>query len=191
MIDRLAWVRRVSVVVVVWTFALMGLGAWVKATGSGLACPDWPQCYGQWLPPFPSVENQGVDADGEPVYYTQAQVLYEWTHRLVASLLGIPFLLLVGLSATERRFHPMLRGLPLVALIVLAVQVLLGGGTVVQGNPAGLTTSHLLTATAFFFLVSGAAFTAFLSPYRNEPKTPDAEWGSPGVVRFPGEGGMP
>ena len=31
------------------TYGLIVLGAWVRATNSGLSCPDWPTCYGQWV----------------------------------------------------------------------------------------------------------------------------------------------
>ena len=48
------------------TFVLLVIGGMVHATGSSLACPDWPLCYGQF---FPSMEGG---------------VLYEHGHRLVA-----------------------------------------------------------------------------------------------------------
>ncbi len=165
---RVLAVQRLGVIVVAMTFSLMVLGSWVKATGSGLACPDWPACYGQWLPPFPSIENNGVDpATGDPVYYTQAQVLYEWTHRAVASLLGIPLIAFAVLAWKGTQHHPVLRGLPIAALGVLAIQVLIGGATVLTGNPAAITTLHLATATLFFFLVTVATTFAFLRPLRD------------------------
>ena len=48
------------------TFVLLVIGGMVHATGSSLACPDWPLCYGQF---FPAMEGG---------------VLYEHGHRLVA-----------------------------------------------------------------------------------------------------------
>lgn len=163
---RIQWVRRIGVTVVAMTFVLMVVGSWVKATGSGLACPDWPQCWGQWLPPFPSAENGGLDPDAyDPAdAWPQANILYEWAHRLLASLLGIPFLAFVILTAMEPRFHKGLRWLPMGALAILAFQVRLGGITVEQGNAAPLTTAHLATATLFFFTVSLATAFAYLRP---------------------------
>ena len=38
--------RRATLLALALTYALIVLGAWVRATGSGLACPDWPTCYG-------------------------------------------------------------------------------------------------------------------------------------------------
>ncbi len=160
---RVQWMRRLSIVLVVMTFSLMVLGSWVKATGSGLSCPDWPQCYGEWLPPFPSTENGGM-WDGEPVHYTQAQILYEWGHRLVASLVAPVLLAYAFMAIRGQALHPTLRFLPAFAGLVLVVQIGIGGATVLQGNPAATTTLHLATATFFFFLITLSTAFAFLRP---------------------------
>ena len=170
--DRLKHTRRLGIVVVVLTVGLMILGSWVKATGSGLSCPDWPQCYGQWLPPFPSAENGGMDPDAvDPAdAYTQAQVLYEWAHRLVASVLGIPLIAFTVLAWMGKKHHPALRGLPLASLGILVIQVGLGGITVLGKNAAPLTTAHLATATLFLLTVTIATCFAWLQPWRTAPR---------------------
>ncbi len=167
---RLGHVRRLGIAVVALTVGLMILGSWVKATGSGLSCPDWPQCYGQWFPPFPSAETGGIDPDAVDAAdaYTQAQVLYEWSHRLVASILGVPIIAFAVLAWMGREHHPALRTLPLVAVGILGVQVLLGGVTVIGKNAAPLTTAHLATATLFLVTITIAACYAWLKPLRED-----------------------
>ncbi|HUR62534.1 MAG TPA: COX15/CtaA family protein [Candidatus Thermoplasmatota archaeon] len=162
---RLVWVRRLGVVSVAMTFILMVLGAWVKANGAGLSCPDWPACYGSYFPPFPSLENGGT-YHGTPVVYTQAQILYEWTHRAVVGLIIVPVLALAILAARDRRFTKPLRTLPVLAVGIYVLQALLGAVTVVTGNPPWATTLHLATAVLWFFTLTLAACHAFLKPLR-------------------------
>jgi cytochrome c oxidase assembly protein subunit 15 len=116
---------------VVLTFGLIVLGALVRAHDAGLACPDWPLCFGQWIPEI------------------NLRVGFEWTHRLVA---GSVALLFVGLSALALR-QPATRAAcarPLaLSAVLLFLQVLLGALTVWQLLAAWTVTAHLVTGNAF------------------------------------------
>lgn len=164
MASRLLWVRRLGIACVALTFVLMVLGAWVKATGSGLACPDWPRCYGEWLPPFPSNANEGT-WEGQPVAYSQAQILYEWGHRALASLIAVPILAFAILVLRNQRLRPSLRVLAGSAAGLLAVQGGLGAVTVHLGNVPWATTLHLSMAVVFFGTILVATCMAHFAPY--------------------------
>jgi cytochrome c oxidase assembly protein subunit 15 len=102
---------------------------------AGLACPDWPLCYGQLIP------SQQMNL----------QVFLEWFHRLDAALIGLSTLALVGLSLWFRRSLP--QWLPWAAfgsLTLILFQGVLGGLTVTQLLRFDIVTAHLGTALIFF-----------------------------------------
>ena len=167
---RLLWLRRLGIACIALTVLLMGMGAWVKANGAGLSCPDWPACYGEWLPPFPSAETegstpgiQGPNVDHAEAY-THAQVLYEWGHRFVASIVGAVVLAFAIVAVRGQELAHPTRQLPAMAFCLVIFQAVLGGITVRTGNPPWATTAHMVTAVAFLLVLTVATCYATLRP---------------------------
>jgi len=146
--------QRLGVVTILGLLALITLGGSVRVTDSGLACPDWPLCYGSLLPSGPFV-SEGVSYQGHQVYL-------EWTHRLVASVIGFVILAFVAgawMRYRDRRWVV----LPATAAVVaLAVQVVLGGLTVTEDLDAGIVASHLGLAMVIVLLIMSAWLASFV-----------------------------
>ena len=109
--------RRTAAVTAVLIYALIVLGAVVRTTDSGLSCPDWPTCYGHWVP-LPA------DLAAMPdLGYSYVQVMLEWVHRLIAGvLLGPLVLLLAVLRFGRARRAARACRLPVLLLLLLLVQ---------------------------------------------------------------------
>ena len=117
--------------------AVIVIGGATRVMEAGLACPDWPLCYGSFL----------------PLKHMNLRVFLEWFHRLDAFLVGILILTKFILSIIWRQELP--NWLPktyslLVFLIIF--QGSLGALTVINLLNSTTVIGHLLTA--FFLLIT-------------------------------------
>jgi heme A synthase len=135
-VRALRWTTGTALVL---TYGLIVLGAWVRATGSGLSCPDWPTCYGHWVP-LPG----DIPAD---VGYSYLQVMLEWAHRLIAGVILGPLVLAVGALAWRvRGERPRMPAYAGALIALLLVQAGLGRLTVLDQNSPWSVALHLGTA---------------------------------------------
>jgi protoheme IX farnesyltransferase len=108
---------------------LVTIGVIVRATDSGLGCPDWPLCHGQVLPPV-----------------GDAKAWIEWIHRTVAALIGFGILGLALLAFIDHRDRRSLLWPSMVAVGLVGFQAWLGRETVRLGNSGESVTAHLAAA---------------------------------------------
>ncbi|MEL6470480.1 MAG: heme A synthase [Cyanobacteria bacterium J06623_4] len=149
------WVWKMAIA----TLALMAVGSATRVMNAGLACPDWPLCYGQLV----------------PTAQMNLQVFLEWFHRLDASLIGLMAIGLVGLSVWYRVSLPgWLPWAALGALFLIVVQGILGGLTVIELLRFDIVTAHLGTALLFF--CSLLAIALLLMPYQATGNTGNLPW---------------
>jgi heme A synthase len=122
--------RRLASLLAICTFSLVLLGGVVHSTGSSLACPDWPLCYGQVFPRM------------------QGGVLYEHGHRLLAGAVACLTAAITALLWNQAN-RP-LRLLCLLGCALVLLQATLGGLTVIFRLPPTISIAHLATSMVFF-----------------------------------------
>lgn len=141
-------IRRLVWKICIATLILMAIGSATRVMNAGLACPDWPLCYGELL----------------PAKQMNLQVFLEWFHRLDAALIGLSAIALCGLSWWHRRALPnWLPWASTFALFLIVFQGILGGLTVTELLRFDIVTAHLGTALLFFstLLIVGTALTPY------------------------------
>ncbi len=133
------------------TYLLIVAGGLVRATDSGLGCPDWPLCFGEWIPP------------------ADLHAWIEHSHRLIAAVAVGPLVGAVALITvfTNRRRDRVLLGAAVIAGLLVIVQSWLGGQVVIQLLRAELVTAHLamaLTVLAMTIVIADRAAAGPLPP---------------------------
>ncbi len=113
-------------------FLLLVWGNLVAGLKAGLGCPDWPLCHGRVLPPF------------------RFDIWMEFTHRLIAAVAAV-FLVLLA-RKRFRDYRGTAKAVPVVALCLIAGEILMGGMVVLLEIPVQLTTVHFMTGLTIFLL---------------------------------------
>jgi heme A synthase len=130
------WTHRFALLTAALTWLLLLVGGIVHGTGSSLACPDWPLCFGQF---FPTMEGN---------------VLVEHGHRLFASAVGLcTIALCISALRDGKRAHARVPALAIFALLLVIFQGVLGGLTVIYRLPTLISWAHLCTSMLFFATV--------------------------------------
>jgi len=124
------------------TWPLIAFGAFVRLNGAGLSCPDWPLCYGQIIPP--------------PGY----AIALEVGHRFVATTLGI-FIILTIIIAFKKKMSYSYKLLSVLSLIMVCLQGLLGGLTVLILLWPPIVMMHLLGGNVLLAMLVYLTWQAF------------------------------
>ena len=144
--------RRVAWAAVGFTYLLIALGGTVRATDSGLSCPDWPLCHGRLYAAL------------------DYQVLLEQYHRFGASIVSVLVIGLAVLAVIYARKERQILIPALVAPVFLVVQIILGGLTVLWKLPPEIITAHLATALVIFAMViTVAVMSGKAQPSKEHP----------------------
>lgn len=138
-------------ILLIWGNAVSGLKA-------GLACPDWPLCHGQIIPPF------------------RWDIYVEFSHRVIGGITSVVLFILC-----YRRFRTYERNyriLPLLIVVLLLFQIVLGGIVVLTKLPVNLTTIHFTNAIIIF------SITFYLVYFDGVRRKPDFCFSGPAGLFF-------
>jgi heme A synthase len=146
----MSFAQRLAVITAVSTLVLVGVGVLVRATGSGLGCPDWPTCHGGAIPPG------------------HKHAIIEYSHRVVAMAVGF---MAIGVAVCAWKFYrhvPFIFWLGMALPVLVGIQGILGAITVKTELPPEVVASHLLTAMAVLSTEVALAVAMYVEDPRHE-----------------------
>ncbi len=144
--------RRASVVTVTNVYLVILAGGVVRCTGSGMGCPDWPRCFGRWVPPteisqLPSNYVEKYSKGGHlTVEFNVYKTWTEYVNRLLGVLVGfsifIVLLASIGFWKTKRSIFYY----SLISFLLVGLQGWIGAKVVASNLKPAMISIHMLIA---------------------------------------------
>ena len=144
------------ILVLVGAVGQITIGGITRVTGSGDGCPDWPTCFGEWIPPF------------------EYHAIIEYGHRSVGVLLGLSIIVVCWRVYFKHKTDKTLVRLCFATLFLIIVVGLLGGAVVLNNLDPAIRTLHLMLAQIIVFL-SVLCFVSATNSRTSNPQT-ECKW---------------
>jgi cytochrome c oxidase assembly protein subunit 15 len=145
--------RRFGILTIAAVFFLIFVGGLVRSTGSGMGCPDWPKCFGQWIPPsdiseLPSdYKTKFAVAGKEIADFDAFKTWTEYYNRLIGVVIGLfIFLTVIFAFPYLKSSKPYIFWLSFLAFILVGFQGWIGSKVVFSDLATYMITIHMLIA---------------------------------------------
>lgn len=159
--------RKFGITTIITVYLLILVGGIVRSTGSGMGCPDWPKCFGQYIPPTDISE---LPEDYKTIYAIQGREIadfnavhtwIEYVNRLLGALTGLFILITAVLSVSFWKKDKIITILSFLALIGVLIQAWLGAKVVATDLHEGMITIHMIMALVIVGLLIYAVVRSY------------------------------
>ena len=144
--------RRIGIITIFAVYVVILMGGVVRASGAGMGCPDWPMCFGKWIPP---TEESQLPANYHEIYAergyenTQFNPVKTWTeysNRLVGVTIGFLIFITAWSSRIYLKTDKTVFYLSLSSFFLVGFQGWLGSSVVASNLKPVMITVHMLLA---------------------------------------------
>ena len=150
------------------TYLLILVGSLVRVSGAGLGCPDWPRCFGSWIPPASAAD---LPPQFDASQFNPVLMWTEYLNRLLGVTVGFS-IFATAISAWRRHRHdPRILWSTIAAFVLVGYEGWLGGRVVAHELAPWIVTAHLIVAIVIVQLLLYATFTAFAADRKAAPDT--------------------
>lgn len=151
--------RRLGALTIFAVYFVILVGGIVRASGAGMGCPDWPTCFGQWVPPtdesqLPANYHEIYAARGyENTAFNPVKTWTEYTNRLVGVTIGFLIFLTAWSSRIYLQADKTIFYLALSVFLLVGFQGWLGSAVVASNLKPLMITLHMLLALGIVALL--------------------------------------
>jgi cytochrome c oxidase assembly protein subunit 15 len=150
--------RRLALLSTIGTYVVIFAGGLVRVSGAGLGCPDWPKCFGGWIPPISAID---LPAGIDPATFNFTLAWIEYLNRFSGMILGLfiaatAVLALMRYRAVRSILYPSLG-----AALLVAFQGWQGGQVVISELQPLAVSIHLVVALVIVSLLTYVSQKAY------------------------------
>ncbi len=157
---------RFCLATIISVYGLIFIGSVVRATGSGMGCPDWPKCFGQWIPPT-SISELPADykilfkvAGREIADFDAFKTWVEYFNRLLGVIIGLMVILNFWFSFSFRKKDKLVVFFSGLVVFLTVLQGWLGSKVVSSNLQEGMISLHMFLAIAILGILIFCFFRA-------------------------------
>jgi cytochrome c oxidase assembly protein subunit 15 len=166
---RLTRFQRLALWTTAITYLLILVGGFVRASGAGLGCPDWPRCFGSWIPPLSAAD---LPPEFDRAQFNPVLMWTEYLNRLLGITVGFLIFATLVVAIRDHRRTPRILWPTALAFALVGFEGWLGGVVVQEELAAWIVTVHLVVALIIVSLLLYATVFAFFGDDRT--RTPGA-----------------
>ena len=148
---------RSALISTILSYLLIFVGGLVRVSGSGLGCPDWPKCFGRWIPPT-SIEQ--IPAHIDPTAFNIVLAWIEYGNRMLGVIVGISILLMTIIAVIYFKKNSKILLSSLLSLFLVVANGGLGAIVVSSVLNPFIVSLHMILA---LFLVSVLSYATIES----------------------------
>ena len=151
--------RRLGILTIFAVYCVILAGGIVRASGAGMGCPDWPTCFGQWIPPTeesqlpPNYHEIYAQRGYENTQFNPVKTWTEYANRLVGVTIGFLIFLTAWSSRIYLKSDKPIFYLSLGSFFLVGFQGWLGSSVVASNLKPVMITLHMLLALVIVALL--------------------------------------
>ena len=151
--------RRIGIMTLVAVYLVILAGGIVRASGAGMGCPDWPKCFGQFIPPTsesqlpPNYHEIYAGRGYADTSFNPVKTWTEYVNRLIGATTGILVFFTLLASRHFRQSDPAVFRCSLAVFLLIGFQAWLGARVVANHLNPWIITAHMLIAFAIVILL--------------------------------------